>query len=453
MMKIALTRPNYKTHLITPPLGIGYISSHLQSKGWKVLIIDGLNLGLNNQAVADRCGDCDVVGITCLTDFYLETIDLSKKLKAAGKIVVLGGVHPSVMPEESLRESGADYVIVGEGEIAMEELIRTLDKRQKPDNIPGVYFLGCQNFSKRSLIDNLDELPFPDWEQLDPRTYQKAPHGAVIKNFPVAPVVTTRGCPYICTFCASPRFWGQRLRFRSPENVVEEIKYLVNDFGVKEIHFEDDNLTLNREHIVKICELIIKNNLKISWATPNGVRADKVDEELLKLMKKAGCYYIVFGVESGNQDILNNIKKKETLADIEKAVILAHKLKFMTQGFFILGLPGETEATIRNTIKFAKSIPLDRAQFLILDLLPGSALWEEHKDEFIFDYNRESYHEPTWVTATITADALKKWQPKAFRSFFFRPKPMLAILKFIRFSQLKFILSRLKDFKILKLKK
>ena len=153
-------------------------------------------------------------------------------------------------------------------------------------------------------------------------------------------------------------------------------------------------------------------------------------------------------MESGNQEILNSIHKAETLADIERAVNLAHKLGIMTQGFFILGLPGETEQTIRNSVGFAKKIPLDRAQFLIFDLLPGSSLWTEHKDEFKYDFHKESFHEPTWVPPTITAEKLKEWQPKAFREFFFRPGPIFSLIRFFRLSQLKFILKRLFDFKI-----
>jgi radical SAM superfamily enzyme YgiQ (UPF0313 family) len=447
-MKIALVRPRYKTHLITPPLGLGYLSSYLKSRGYEVKIIDALNLDLSNEGIVKLCRDYDLIGITCLTDFYLATVDLSRRLKAMGKIVVLGNVHPSFLPEESLRETQADYAVIGEGEITLAELVEAIEKKVTPINISGVYYLGQSNFTPREFIANLDSLPFPDWEQMDPRTYQKAPHGALIKNFPVAPIITTRGCPYACKFCASPGFWKQKLRFRSPENVINEIEYLVKNFGVKEIHFEDDNLTFDRRHVTRICELIIERGIKISWATPNGVRADKVDEELLRLMKRAGCYYIVFGVESGNQEILNSIHKAETLADIERAVNLAHKLGIMTQGFFILGLPGETEQTIRNSVGFAKKIPLDRAQFLIFDLLPGSSLWTEHKDEFKYDFHKESFHEPTWVPPTITAEKLKEWQPKAFREFFFRPGPIFSLIRFFRLSQLKFILKRLFDFKI-----
>jgi len=233
-MKVGLLRPRYKTHLITPPLGLGYISSYLQSKAWQTVVIDGLNLNLSNEEMVASCQDCDVVGITCLTDYYLEVVDLSKKLKQAGKIVVLGGVHPSILPAQSQEESGADYIIVGEGEATFDELLGAIKRGQNGSSIAGVFNFNNQTeFKPRDFFVDLNCLPFPDWSQFDPRKYQKAPHGALVKNFPVAPIVSTRGCPYSCKFCASPGFWGQRIRFRSPANVVAEIEYLVKNFGVR----------------------------------------------------------------------------------------------------------------------------------------------------------------------------------------------------------------------------
>ena len=452
-MKIALVRPNYETHIITPPLGLGYISSYLKKFGYEIKFIDGLNLRLKNEEIVKRVKDCGVVGIGVLTDYYLETKDLVKKLKEAGKIVILGGVHPSVLPKETLEETGADFLVIGEGEETIVELIKAIEKKKKVDKIKGIAYKQKGKViinPRRELIKDLNAVGFPDWKSIDPRTYQKAPHGAIVKNFPIAPIMTSRGCPYECEFCVSPNFWCKKIRFRTPENVIEEIKYLVKNFGVKEIHFEDDNLTLIRKHVEKICKLIIENKLKISWATPNGIRADKVDEKLFRLMKKAGCYSIVLGIESGNQEILDNIKKREKLEDIENAAKAAKKVGLITQGFFIFGLPGETEETIKNSIRFAKKIRLDRAHFMLLDMLPGSELWEKYKHEFKIDYSKRSYQDVTWYPKTIDPKKLKQWQPKAFRSFFFRPKPIFSVLKQMKLSQIKHIFSRLKDYRIVK---
>lgn len=445
-MKVALTRPNYHSHLITPQLGIGYISSYLKSKGVESFIVDGLNHGLDNPEIVRRCAEADVVGINCLSDYYPAVADLSRELKAAGKTVVIGGAHASVLPEDTLEGTGADYVVVGEGEEAMYELVSAIEAGEDGGKVPGVMAAGGKGAGPREFIKDLDTLPFPDWDEMDPRTYKKAPHGGFVKRFPVAPVTSTRGCPYTCTFCASPKVWGRRIRYRSPENVVDEIEYLVNNFGVREIHFEDDNLTLKRSHVEGICELILERNIKVSWATPNGIRVDTITPELLKLMKRSGCYFIAFGIESGNESILRNINKETDLATITRAVHMAHREGMLTQGFFIFGLPGETEQTIQTTVDYAKSIPLDKAQFLILDVLPGSKIWSDVKDKFTSDFSTRSYQQATWVPEGLTAEALQNAPSKAFKSFFLRPRQVFTMLRYIKPSQFNFVVRRMADF-------
>jgi radical SAM superfamily enzyme YgiQ (UPF0313 family) len=448
-MKIILTRPDYHTHLITPPLGLGYLASYLEKYGHEVRIIDALNLSLSNEKIISSCKESGLIGIYCLSDFYLETKDLVRRLKLENLRVVVGGPHASALPQETLEDTGADFIVIGEGEQTLLELANALEHGRNTKDIPGLLSQEDSALKKRDFISDLDSIPFPDWFQIDPRKCKKAPHGAVIKNFPVAPIITSRGCPYICKFCASPHLWARTIRFRSPENVVDEIEFLVKDFGVKEIHFEDDNLTLKREHIEKICNLILERKLKISWATPNGVRADTLTKDLVRLMKKSGCYFLVFGIESGSQKILNNIHKKTDLGIIERAARLASSEGLITQGFFIFGLPGETEETIKETVDFAKKIPLDRAQFLLLDVLPGSALWDELGGAKIADWHRRSYQEVTWVPPTISKEALEKAPSRAFRSFFFRPKQFFRFIKYIKPYQLHFIIRRLLDFGII----
>lgn len=440
-MKVILTRPNYKTHLITPPLGIGYLSSYLKSKKVDCQIIDGLNLNLTNQQLAERCKEADIVGISVLSYYFLPVVDLAKKLKKMGKIVIIGGPHATCLPELTLKQTRADFIIKGEGEESFYKLVKEI-KSGKVD--------WKNKYRTGPFIKNLSLLPFPDWEQIDPRIYQKAPHGGLVKYFPVAPLMTTRGCPYECKFCASPELWQRTIRFRKPEEVVREIKYLVKNFGVKEIHFEDDNFTLKREHAEEVCRLIIKEKIKIAWATPNGIRADKVDLELLKLMKKAGCYFVAFGIESGNQKILNNVAKHSNLEVIRKAVSLAHQAGLITQGFFIFGLPGETKQTIRETIDFAKSLPLDKAQFLMLDVIPGSALWRQLKYDKKVNWKLDSFHEVSWLPPTIDRKTLSEAQSLAFREFFFNPRRIITMLKLVKLSQLKYVLRRLADFKVIK---
>lgn len=448
-MKVILTRPNYHSHLITPPLGLGYLSAYLKQGGYEVKVVDGLNNSLTADEIIEQCRGYDIVGISCMSDYFSEVVDLAKKLKRRGFPVVIGGAHASALPKFTLEQTGADFVVVGEGEISLFELLQRIENKEDLNGLPGVFTRETDQCIERPFIEQLDSLPFPDWKQIDPRRYKKAPHGGLIKNFPVAPIISTRGCTFSCSFCASPKLWGKRIRFSSPERVVEEIVYLKEYFGVKEIHFEDDNLTFSRSHIEGICRLILKNNIKISWAAPNGIRVDTVDYAFLKMMKESGCYFLAFGVESANPDILRRIKKGIDLRDISAAVQAAHKAGILTQAFFILGLPGETKETINNTIRFAKSIPLDRAQFLLLDVLPGSEFWDQFKYENNIDWSRNSYQETTWVPNTIDRGVLQRSIARAFRSFFFRPKQLISLLRYFRFSQMRFVLRRLIDFNLL----
>lgn len=449
-MKVVFVRPNYDSHVITPPLGLGYLSSYLKSHGVSTKIIDGLRDNADFKTLLRRilAERPDVVGITCLTAFYHEAVKLSRYLKKKKIFCVIGGVHPTFLPHQTLLDSGADYVICGEGEIAF---LRLIENNLSNAGIKGVYsikdFEGPPfKIEKAERVENLDELPFPDWTEINPNLYPRAPHGGLVKNFPIGIIMTTRGCPYECTFCASPRFYDRRIRFRTPENVVQEIAYLVDTFKVKEIHFEDDNLTLRREHITKICKLLIKRGIRVAWACPNGIRADKVDSKLLKLMKKAGCYYVAFGVESANPEILINIRKNETLYAIKKAIILANDCGILSQGFFIFGLPGENADTIEETSSFAKRVPLDRAQFLILDVLPGSELWYSLKGKFRPNWRKNSYKEPEWVPEGLTRKDLIVAQRKGYLNFYLRPTKLLKLVSSIRAGQIKFLFKRVLEY-------
>jgi radical SAM superfamily enzyme YgiQ (UPF0313 family) len=355
------------------------------------------------------------------------------------------------MPYGTLVDSGADCVVCGEGEIALLKLAKN---GFDGDGIPGVHSLrtlhGADETAGRAeIVENLDDIPFPDWDQMAPDTYPKAPHGAIVRGFPIGVVTSSRGCPYQCTFCASPAFYGRRIRFRSPENVVAEIRHLVDRFGVREIHFEDDNLTMRRDHAERICRLILDGGIKVDWACPNGIRADKVDEDLIALMKESGCYYFAYGIESADDGILRNIRKMETIETIRKSIETAARHGISCQGFFIFGLPGETRETIEKTILFAKRSKLARAQFLILDVIPGSELWDALKGRFVPDWGKNSYKEPEWIPEGLSRRDLMKAQAAAFRRFYLRPGVFLGLARSIRPAQAKYLIQRLFDFRII----
>lgn len=452
-MKVALVRPRYHTHLITPPIGIGYLASYLRTNGHNVILVDGLNKNIDNKQIESLVRDCDIIGITAQSDFFDKVIEIASILKKTDKVVVLGGPHPTFLPKESFRDTQADFIVSGEGELTMLELLNCIENKGDLYDIKGLYINGAlDNFKERPLIENLDKLPFPAWDLLDPRYYKRAPHGGLVKNFPIAPMMSSRGCPYNCSFCSIGNFWKRRVRSRSSLSVADEIEMLTKDFGVKEIHFEDANIAHERKHIVGIAEEIIRRNIKISWATPNGVRADDLDEELIVLMKKSGCYALAFGIESASQHVLDKTEKHMDLGIVEKAIRMANKHNIITQGFFIFGLPGETEESALETIRFAKRLPLDKAQFLLLDIIPGTTLWHEHKDELVNRklWQKRSFQELSWVPPTMSTSFLRDIQAKAFRSFFLRPDKLMFILRLMKPEQIRYIIRRVMDFKVFK---
>jgi radical SAM superfamily enzyme YgiQ (UPF0313 family) len=356
------------------------------------------------------------------------------------------------LPYQTLKDSQADFVVCGEGEKALLQIVKA---NFKPSRITGVYSPKNINKVKNTpfplkaeAFTNLNKLPFPDWEQLDPNTYPLAPHGAIAKNFPIGIIMTTRGCPYMCAFCASQKFYDRRIRFRTISNVMSEVKYLIKNYHIKEIHFEDDNLTLKREHVEKLCRALIKNRINISWACPNGIRADRVDEKLLRLMKKAGCYFVAFGIESANPQILKNIHKLETIETITKAIGLTNKVGIESQGFFIFGLPGETKETIQENIDFAKKSKLSRAQFMILDIIPGSELWYTLAGKFKPNWKKDSYKEPEWLPEGLTKKDLMDAQSRAFREFYLRPVTLYRFLRFVKPNQVRFLFQRFREYRL-----
>ena len=448
-MKIHLVRPNHHSHLIQPPLALGYIGAYLQRERHAVRIIDGLRDRLDNEILAARCEGAELVGVTILSDYYPQARDLVRRLKRHGAKVALGGPHVTIVPSESLEQTGADFAVVGEGEAALAELASQLEGGGDGERIPGVVTRAHPEGTARELLKDLDSLPFPDWDQLPPSSYPMAPHGGVAKNYPIVPITSSRGCPYRCSFCSSPSLWRYKIRFRSPENVVDEIEYMVRRYGVREVHFEDDNMTLKRDRAAAIAEGIIRRGLKISWATPNGIRADKVDRELVQLMKRSGLYSVAFGIESANPEILRRCGKKASIKKYENAINLTSEAGILTQGFFIFGLPGETEQTINNTIRWATNSKLDKAQFLILDVMPGTRIWDDldHKPDLT---KYQSYHDMTYVPEGLDPEILRRAPSRAFRTFFFtRPWRVLKMVSMMRPQQIKYILRRLSDFRII----
>ncbi|MFH1249397.1 MAG: radical SAM protein [archaeon] len=443
MTKVLLINPNYRkvykyvseeTTMIEPPLGITYIAATLRKNNIEVKILDSAALNLEYIQIKNyvESFNPDVVGITASTNTIELAYDISKTIKKPEITIVVGGPHTSILPEQTLKECPQiDIAVRGEGEYALLEIAQN----KKLDKIKGIVYRKGKKIIRnkdRKLIENLDELPFPARDLLPLNKYESVG----IRRYPFATMITSRGCPYSCNFCVNYTVLGKRFRYRSVENIISEIDELVNKYGIKEIDIIDDNFTVLPERAEKICDELIKRKYNLIWKMGNGIRADRVNETLLKKMKQAGCYLVAFGIESGNEEVLKRINKGETLNQIKDAIKWAKKYHLETEGFFILGNLGDNKKTMQDTINFAKELDLDIAQFQVFIPIPGSSYERIIKKEGkIFakswqDYN--AFGKPIFEHGELTPKLMQEMQKKAYSQYYFRPKMIIRKILEIR---------------------
>ncbi len=458
-MNVLLIRPEFDGAQVSPHLGLGYLSASLKSAGHKVKVLDGLR-----EKIEYDPKDWDLVGLTAMSSYFPELCKEVEKAKSHGLKTIIGGAHIICDPGQSLIDSGADYAAAGEGERTITQLASGKD----PNQVEGLYYweegkpiksnpdlselfkqkvmyttkIGNQS---RNFINNVDDFGEPDWENVDPRSYpQTMPHGTIYKSSPFAPIITTRGCPYSCSYCSAPITAGRKMRYRDPIKIVNEMENLINNYDVKEIQIEDDNFTLKRRHAVEVCEEIIRRKIKLDWSLPNGVRIDKLDPELLKLMKKSGCYFMSLGIESANQRILNIIKKRLDKNLVRNVVTMVKNSGIDAVGFFIIGFPTETKEEIMNTINFACSLDLERASFHKAMPLPGTELYDLWLKKYSKNQNID------WKTfcvdqfnadwAEVSPKELERLHKLAFFKFYFTKFRVIKFLFNLNANQiLKFI--------------
>ncbi|MEJ2281029.1 MAG: radical SAM protein [Candidatus Bathyarchaeota archaeon] len=392
------------------PIGIAYVAAVLESQhkvsiidspteGWRNLIpIDDTNyrVGLKNREMADRIKQWspEVVAINIPFSGWSKTaFEVASIVKKVNKdiIIILDGLHPSARPNECLSDPNVDFIIRGESEYTILELVNTLDQ-DKTDKLSSIEGIGFTKNKKiiitppRPEIEDLDSLPFPARHLLPMETYFEAVkenpiRGIIRKRYAI--MMTSRGCPHECIFCSNHIVMGRKWRGRSPENVADEIDQLVKTYSIKQIDFFDDNMTLIKKRAMRICELIVERDFNIEWYVPTGVRVDTLDEELLRKMKASGCKGIRFAPESGVQRVVSQIIKKNLdLKDVEKAVILAKKVGIKVGIFFILGLIGETKEDMEKTIEYAyklRKLGASNFHFSIATPLYGTELYEQAK--------------------------------------------------------------------------
>lgn len=416
-----------------PPLGVGYLGAVLEKAGFEVKIIDAPALGWGIKKIVSETKrfQPDFIGLSVSTVDFDKAVKLAKALKKSQKApIIIGGPHITALPEEAMKNSCFDIGVISEGEETMVELIRTLVKKGNLQKVDGLVFREGKKVVKtksRQFIRDLDQLPFPARHLMPPLSaYHPTP--ATYKQFPVGTMITSRGCPYQCSFCFRGVF-GNKLRFRSPENVVAEMEILITQFGAKEIRLWDDTFNADPERVKTICRLMIKKGLKFPWTCLG--RVDRADCQMLDLMKKTGCWQISYGIESGNEKILANLGKGITKKMAKKAIEATYQAGIQSFGFFILGLPGETEQTMAETIEFAKSLPLNAANFSIATPYPGTELWFLAKkrgflkkiafEKLVVNLPQKLYYVPEGLTAKTVQECEKK----AYKEFYRHPRFIL----------------------------
>lgn len=416
-----------------PVMGLAAISANVVNKGHKVKIFD-LNVPANKEKLAAALKDekPDFVCITFTTVLFNEMLKIAELVTeySPSSVMIGGGPHASSFPEITLRDAPLDIVVVGEGDFTVSEII----DGEPLEKMKGVAFKSDGKITvnpRREPIENLDTLPMPAWQIYDLSQYD-IPKAVSLKR-KVGWLETSRGCLWGCVYCNKSVF-GRTFRPKSPCRVVEEIKRML-DLGFEELHITDDGFTTIIPRAEEICHKIIDENIKFPWATMNGIRADRVNLPLLKKMKQAGCYRVFYGVESGNNQVLKRINKGEDLQTIKNAIEMTKQAGIEAYGFFMLGLPGDTEETMKDTIRFAKSLKLDMAKVSITSPLPATPLYEECKkggrllSEDWSQYNLYTSPRHLYKHESLSWDTIEKYYNEFYREFYLDPSFIVRKMK------------------------
>ena len=422
--------------------GICWLGAVVRQNNYNIEIVDALPLKLNNDELAKLIVEKSpkYVGITACSIDIFSASDFAMKLKSLSPdiITLIGGAHITAVPRETMERFPAfDIGIIGEGEDTIIDLLDTLAGRNSKDLSEVEKIIYRDNGKTiltntlRPMVD-LDSLPLPAWDLLpDIRKYYFAPPWTMHSG-KTATIITSRGCPYQCIYC-DRKIFGNKVRFHSAEYVLDMIKELHSKYGILHFRIADDNYIVNKKRLKKLCDLIKKENLEISWSCL--ARVDSIDTESMVMMKDAGCWSIAFGIETGSQKIHDFEKKKISLEKIESAVKLTRKAGIRTIGFNIIGHPLETVETIKETIRFNKKIKIDDSKTQFMVPFPGSELYHmaEKYGTFKKDWkNMSVFSEPVFIPHGFTKEELIKWNKKSFRSFYFQPRIIFSYLTQVR---------------------
>jgi len=386
VLLVAHNKNSYSGLAKFPPLGLGYLATALRREDHQVEILDCLKENISGGQYRDYIekNKPDAVGINSWSSGIKEVKHLLAVTKELDSqiVTIVGGPHPSAAPLEAMEFFQlADYGFKGEAEAGLPLLVNALNNRIKIDfrQIPGLIWRENENWNINEQVFNsdLDSLDYMSWDLIKPREYSQP--GAITSG-DVAPIITTRGCPYLCSFCSPHIIAGRSVRCRSTENIISEIMLLKNKYGMKGIAIMDENFTFYKKHAASLCKGIIREKLNMEFMLPNGIRLDTLDEELLRLMRKAGfSSSVAVGIESGSERILKMIHKHLSKETVREKIRLMIKCGFRPIGYFILGFPTETVDEMYETLRFAKELRLYRAGFSPLLMLPATDIYNKFK--------------------------------------------------------------------------
>ncbi len=370
-----------------PPLGLGYIAASLRRKGVRVEIVDCTFLTRGEAVAKVKGSKPDILGFYSMFSMKQTSVEMARRLREDCGLLVVGGPLPTLDPSGYL--DVFDVVVLGEGEEAMVDLAQCYERGVGFAGVAGIAYResGKTRFTApREFVRDLDSLPFPARDLFDNDAYKR--YYADKFGSSIAPLITSRGCPFSCDFCSRPVF-GQSFRTRSAANIVDEVEEIVG-LGYDRVWFADDCFTLNRNRVLAVCDELTKRRLNVGWECLS--RVDTMDPEVAARMRAAGCVRVFFGIESGTNEVLGLMRKQITVEQARSAVYNAKAAGLRVGAFFIIGYPGENDDTVLNTVRFASALPLDYLSFTLPYPIPGTALFERVKNDggFIVD----DYEEP-----------------------------------------------------------
>jgi len=425
------------TRPVLPPLGLACIAAYMEQHGYRVDILDGMVESVTPEEVARRTRDYDLAGITSTTFQVLLAYGVLREIRRINPSlpIVIGGAHVSSVPIEPLAMGLADFSVIGEGEEALLQIIRAIENGSDFRAIKGVALRRGDRIESpdgAGMMPDLDALPLPARHLLPMPRYRTS--AVRTRRFPAASMMTSRGCPMRCSFCYNNQGYRSRVRLLSAERIVAEMRHLVAQYGIREIHFWDDNFLGSKARIRELCARIAAEGMGVPFDCEATINA--FDADLLRRLKQAGLFSVSYGIESGNQRMLDQIHKHTTVARIREVVRETKRIGLDVRGYFMFGFPSETGAEMRETIAFANSLGLTDATFSLLVPLPGTEDYEKVKDApgFMRDYwlhvilSEISFPKLPLVYCpeTVSSEELLRLHRYALRSFYVRPSQLAA---------------------------